>query len=51
MVNGDAGVVIELDGTVDQVLSCSVAGDRVVAVRIMRNPDKLTRVGRPVDLR
>ena len=35
------GYVIEVDGTVDQVLSCSVAGDRVVAVRIMRNPDKL----------
>jgi RNA polymerase sigma-70 factor, ECF subfamily len=50
VVNGDAGYLIELDGALDQVLSCSVAGGRVVAVRIMRNPDKLTRVGRPVDL-
>ena len=44
-VNGDAGVVIEIDGEIDQVLSCSVAGDRVTAVRIMRNPDKLRLVG------
>ena len=50
-VNGDAGFVIEVDGLVDQVLSCSVAHGTVVAVRIMRNPDKLRRVGEPVRLR
>jgi RNA polymerase sigma-70 factor (ECF subfamily) len=50
-VNGDAGCVIEVDGRVDQVLSCSVADGRVVAIRIMRNPDKLRRVGTPVLLR
>jgi len=50
-VNGDAGYVVEVDGLVDQVLSCSVADGKVVAVRIMRNPDKLQRVGAPVRLR
>ena len=49
-VNGDAGYVVEVDGLVDQVLSCSVADGRVVAIRIMRNPDKLRRVGAPVRL-
>jgi len=44
-VNGDAGYVVRVDGAVDQVLSCSVADGRVTAVRIMRNPDKLRRVG------
>ena len=50
-VNGDAGYVIEVDGLVEQVLSCSVADGRVVAIRIMRNPDKLRRVGDPLHLR
>jgi hypothetical protein len=44
-VSGDAGYVVEVDGAVDQVLSCSVADGRVTAVRIMVNPDKLQRVG------
>ena len=43
-VNGDAGVVVEVDGEVDQVLSCSVADGKVVAIRITRNPDKLGHV-------
>lgn len=50
-VNGDAGYVIRVDGAVDQVLSCSVHGGRVVAVHVVRNPDKLRLVGEPVRLR
>lgn len=50
-VNGDAGYVVEVDGLVDQVLSCAVDSGKVVAVRIMRNPDKLRRVGDPILLR
>jgi RNA polymerase sigma-70 factor (ECF subfamily) len=49
-VNGDAGYIVRVDGLVDQVLSCSVADGRVVAVRIMRNPEKLRRIGSPVRL-
>jgi RNA polymerase sigma-70 factor (ECF subfamily) len=44
-VNGDAGYVVDVDGTVDQVLSCSVVDGRITAIRIVRNPDKLLRVG------
>ncbi len=50
-VNGDAGVVIDVDGMVDQVLSCSVVDGKVVAIRITRNPDKLGHVGTGVVLR
>ena len=50
MVNGDLGVVIELDDEVDLVTAFEVDGGRVPAVRMVRNPDKLARVGRPVSL-
>ena len=49
-VNGDAGFVVRVDGQIDQVLSCAVDGGRVVAVRIIRNPEKLHRIGSPVRL-
>ena len=49
-VNGDAGYVVRVDGLLDQVLSCSVSDGRVVAVRIVRNPEKLRHVGSPVRL-
>lgn len=43
-VNGDVGYIIEVDGIIDQVLSCSVSGGRVAVIRNMRNPDKLQLV-------
>jgi hypothetical protein len=43
--------VISLDGTVDLVTAFEVDGDRVVAIRSVRNPDKLVNVGRTVPLR
>jgi RNA polymerase sigma-70 factor (ECF subfamily) len=43
-VNGDVGYIIEVDGAIDQVLSCSVSDGRVTVVRNMRNPDKLQLV-------
>jgi len=50
-VNGDAGYVVEVDGEIDQILSCAVDDGRVTAIRIMRNPDKLRLVGSPSLLR
>jgi len=44
-VNGDVGYFIEIDGTIDQLLSCSVSDGRVAVIRNMRNPDKLQLVG------
>jgi RNA polymerase sigma-70 factor (ECF subfamily) len=50
VVNGDVGAVISIDGAVDLVTAFEVDRDRVVAVRIVRNPDKLAHVDRPVAL-
>jgi RNA polymerase sigma-70 factor (ECF subfamily) len=46
-VNGQPGVILRTDdGAVFSVLSIDVAGGRVQAVRIMRNPDKLGHLRR-----
>ncbi len=50
-VNGDAGAVISIDGSVDLVTAFEVEGDRVVAVRLIRNPDKLAHVDDQVAMR
>lgn len=44
-VNGDPGVVMTLNGTIDMVTAFEVHEGVVVAIRIFRNPDKLTHVG------
>ena len=43
-VNGDPGFVVSIDDQVDQVMAFEVGGGRVRGVRIVRNPQKLTRV-------
>ena len=50
-VNGDAGVVVCLDGTVDLVSAFEVADGQVVAIRMIRNPDKLVHVDAPLTVR
>ena len=50
-VNGDAGIAIIIAGAVDLITAFEVDDGRVVAIRMVRNPDKLAHVGRPVDLR
>lgn len=49
-VNGDAGAVIVVGGEVDLVIAFEVRDRRVVAVRVVRNPDKLARVDCPVPM-
>jgi hypothetical protein len=49
-VNGDVGAVITIAGVVDLVTAFEVRGDRVGVIRMVRNPDKLTHVDRPVPL-
>jgi RNA polymerase sigma-70 factor (ECF subfamily) len=50
-VNGEIGAVITIDDRVDLVTAFEVEGDRVAAIRMIRNPDKLTRVDAPTTLR
>lgn len=44
-VNGRPGVMASRGGRVDNVLTLDVSGGRVAACYIVRNPDKLARVG------
>ena len=46
-LNGEPGVLLCLGGEVDQVMTFEVEGERVVRILIVRNPDKLARLGRP----
>jgi RNA polymerase sigma-70 factor (ECF subfamily) len=50
-VNAEVGAVITIAGVVDLVTAFEVHGDRISAIRMVRNPDKLVRVGSPVPLR
>jgi RNA polymerase sigma-70 factor (ECF subfamily) len=48
LVNGHPGVVITLDGRIDTVASMEMAGGRIVALHVIRNPDKLRHVELPL---
>ena len=49
-VNGDAGAVIVMGGEVDVVAAFEIQDRRVVAIRLVRNPDKLAHVACPVPM-
>lgn len=48
-VNGEPGIVASLDGTVDTVFVLEVVAGRIVAIRAVRNPDKLQVLQRQLD--
>ncbi len=43
MINGSVGALLYVDGELDHTLSIAVDGDRIAAIYIVRNPDKLRR--------
>jgi RNA polymerase sigma-70 factor, ECF subfamily len=43
-INGTAGAVLYMDGEVDHTLSMAIAGGRIAAIYIVRNPEKLRHV-------
>jgi nucleoside-diphosphate-sugar epimerase len=45
-VNGEPAVVVRVAGRIDSVYVPTVDGDAITALRIVRNPDKLTYIGR-----
>jgi RNA polymerase sigma-70 factor (ECF subfamily) len=51
VVNGQIGIVMYLDGDVDSVAAFEVDDERITRVWIVRNPEKLARLGEPADLR
>jgi RNA polymerase sigma-70 factor (ECF subfamily) len=49
-VNGDPGIAVSLDGELDFVAAFEVDGDRVGAIWLVRNPDKLENLDEPIVL-
>jgi RNA polymerase sigma-70 factor (ECF subfamily) len=50
LVGGQPGLVAVLDGVVDSVITIDVVDGVVGSLYFVRNPDKLTRLGREVRL-
>lgn len=50
VVNGDAGLLLSVDGALDDVFAFEVVDGRITGILIMRNPDKLAGIGRSVSL-
>ena len=41
LINGIAGALLYLDGEIDSTLSVAIDGERIAAIYLVRNPDKL----------
>jgi RNA polymerase sigma-70 factor, ECF subfamily len=41
MINGSAGALLYLDGELDHTLSIDIDGEKIAAIYLVRNPDKL----------
>jgi RNA polymerase sigma-70 factor, ECF subfamily len=41
LINGRAGELLYMDGEIDSTLSVAIDGERIAAVYLVRNPDKL----------
>ena len=44
MINGAIGALLYLDGELDNTMSMAIDGDKIAAIYIVRNPDKLRRL-------
>ncbi len=43
-VNGEPGIIMYIGAMAYGVISAELSGDKVAAIRIVINPDKMTRV-------
>lgn len=43
-INGSAGALVYMDGEIDHALSLAVEGERITAIYLVRNPDKLRHI-------
>jgi RNA polymerase sigma-70 factor (ECF subfamily) len=41
MINGAFGALLYLDGELDHTMSMAIDGEKIAAIYIVRNPDKL----------
>lgn len=44
MINGAFGALLYLDGELDHTMSMAISGDKIAAIYIVRNPDKLSHL-------
>ena len=47
-INGDPGLIVSVDGAVDFAAAFEVVDDRVAAIWLVRNPDKLEHLPQPI---
>jgi RNA polymerase sigma-70 factor (ECF subfamily) len=47
LLNGEPGLLLVIDGRVDLAVGANLTGDRVSAIWLVRNPDKLHRLREP----
>lgn len=47
MINGSIGALLYVDGELDHTLSVSIDGEKIAAIYLVRNPDKLRHVPAP----
>jgi RNA polymerase sigma-70 factor, ECF subfamily len=40
-INGSAGALLYMDGEIDHALSMAIDGEKIAAIYMVRNPDKL----------
>ena len=40
-INGSAGALLYMDGEIDHTLSVAIDGEKIAAIYLVRNPDKL----------
>jgi RNA polymerase sigma-70 factor (ECF subfamily) len=45
-INGAVGALLYLDGELDLTLSMAISGEKIAAIYIVRNPDKLRHAPR-----
>jgi RNA polymerase sigma-70 factor (ECF subfamily) len=43
-INGTVGALVYMDGEIDHSVSLTIDGDRIAAIYVVRNPDKLRHV-------
>lgn len=44
MINGAAGAIVYMDNEIDHALSLAIGGERITAIYLVRNPDKLRHI-------
>jgi len=43
-INGTVGALVYMDGEIDHSLSLAIDGDRIAAIYVVRNPEKLRHI-------